>query len=92
MQVLLIKTFPYVLSGFPRNVKPFPARIHDKRCGKLLHALFHARKKSRRVRRFSHFAQFVVDSTAGFILYWIGRNHLRSQDNFFWPQQVYIAG
>ncbi len=41
---------------------------------------------------FSHFAQFVIDSTVGFILYWTGRNHLRSQDNFFWPQQVYIAG
>ena len=34
--------------------------------------------------RFFQFAQFIVDSGTGFILYWTGRNHLRSQDSFIW--------
>ena len=39
--------------------------------------------------RFFQFAQFIVDSGTGFILYWTGRNHLRSQDSLSGTASAY---
>ena len=39
---------------------------------------------------FSNLHNLYVDSGTGFILYWTGRNHLRSQDSFIWHSKFFF--